>query len=148
MIAGSLLLHRSGWFIYCKAKQFRSFRSFRQSAGTVFFGCVWYNPILQPITRRFPMTTNNIRRSCVDCASTGCDRCSFEEAFSAESSAFFFLSAKPGIWIPLSRRSPALYTENEEKQPRYPHVRRGGIRELLQNDPRRRNGRICKENGL
>ena len=43
MIAGSLLLHRSGWLYI--AKQFRSFRSFRQSAGTVlFFGCVWYNP--------------------------------------------------------------------------------------------------------
>ena len=34
------------------------------------------------------MTTNNIRRSCVDCASAGCDHCSFEEAISAESSAF------------------------------------------------------------
>lgn len=43
MIAGSLLLHRSGWLYI--AKQFRGFRSFRQSAGTVlFFGGVWYNP--------------------------------------------------------------------------------------------------------
>ena len=60
------------------------------------------------------MTTNNIRRSCVDCASTGCDHCSFEEAFSAESSAFPAFCKTRDLDPAILEEAMALYTENEE----------------------------------
>lgn len=60
------------------------------------------------------MTTNNIRRSCVDCASTGCDHCSFEEAFSAESSAFPAFCKTRDLDPAILEEAMALYTENGE----------------------------------
>ena len=60
------------------------------------------------------MTTNNIRRSCVDCASTGCDHCSFEEAFSAESDAFPAFCKTRDLDPAILEEAMALYTENEE----------------------------------
>ena len=60
------------------------------------------------------MTTNNIRRSCVDCASAGCDHCSFEEAISAESSAFPAFCKTRDLDPAILEEAMALYTENEE----------------------------------
>ena len=60
------------------------------------------------------MTTNNIRRSCVDCASAGCDHCSFEEAISAESSAFPAFCKTRDLNPAILEEAMALYTENEE----------------------------------
>ena len=60
------------------------------------------------------MTTNNIRRSCVDCASAGCDHCSFEEAISAESSAFPAFCKTRDLDPTILEEAMALYTENEE----------------------------------
>lgn len=60
------------------------------------------------------MTKNNIERSCVDCAATGCDHCSFEEAFSAESSAFPAFCKTRDLDPAILEEAMALYTENEE----------------------------------
>ena len=60
------------------------------------------------------MTKNNIERSCVDCATTGCDHCGLEEAFSGSSGAFPAFCKTADLDPAILEEAMRLYTENEE----------------------------------
>ena len=59
------------------------------------------------------MTKNNIKRSCVDCASTGCDHCSLEDAFSAECGEFPSFCKTKDLDPSILEEAMRLYTEDE-----------------------------------